>query len=69
MKTCPLCGKQYTEHSALSRADNKTEICPDCGTRQALVAAGIDEQKQELILQEIRKQQQKGEFCESIKRE
>ena len=34
--TCPICGKQYTGHPALSRLDNSTLICSDCGTRQAL---------------------------------
>ena len=28
---CPLCGRHYTEHPALSRTDNKTYICPECG--------------------------------------
>lgn len=35
-RICPLCGKTYTEYPALSRRDNKTEICPACGTREAL---------------------------------
>lgn len=34
-KKCPICGKPYT-HPALSRRDNKTEICPDCGIAEAL---------------------------------
>lgn len=54
MRTCPLCGNEYQERPALSRTDNKTEICPDCGTKQALAAAGINHEQQELILQEIR---------------
>lgn len=33
---CSICGNWVTEHPALSRADNKTEICPDCGIDQAL---------------------------------
>ena len=36
MKTCPTCKEEYEEHPAISRRDNKTEICPDCGTREAL---------------------------------
>ena len=32
---CPLCGRTYHGAPALSREDNKTLICPDCGTRQA----------------------------------
>ena len=37
---CPLCGETYTGVPALSREDNQTSICPDCGARQALIAAG-----------------------------
>ena len=36
IRICPICGKEYTEHPALSRRDNKTEICPACGMREAL---------------------------------
>jgi hypothetical protein len=38
MKNCPRCNKPYEGHGALSREDNKTEICPACGTSQALAA-------------------------------
>jgi len=33
---CPNCKKYYTGHPALSRKDNKTDICSDCGTKEAL---------------------------------
>ena len=35
-RTCPNCGKKYSEHPALSRKDNETLICADCGTKEAL---------------------------------
>ena len=35
---CPLCGKSYTGYPALSRTDNKTKICPDCGIYEAIEA-------------------------------
>ena len=35
-RVCPLCGKQYTAPPALSRRDNATSICPECGTMEAL---------------------------------
>ena len=35
-KICPLCKRSYTGYPAISRIDNKTEICPDCGLRQSL---------------------------------
>ena len=38
MRKCPVCGKAYTDHPALSRKDNKTEICPSCGLNEALEA-------------------------------
>ena len=37
---CPLCGKLYSGVPALSRTDNQTPICPDCGIRQALEIHG-----------------------------
>ena len=33
---CPICGKYYTGYPALSRKDNKTMICPDCGVAEAI---------------------------------
>ena len=35
---CPICGKCYTGYPALSRKDNKTMICPDCGIAEAIQA-------------------------------
>ena len=56
MKLCPKCGKEYSEYSALSRDDNKTKICPDCGILEALAAACLPAEKQQEILQQIRQQ-------------
>ena len=50
---CPLCGRLYHGHPALSRTDNETLICPDCGTRQALQSIGIDPDEQERIIETI----------------
>ena len=49
-RICPLCGQAYTDVPALSRTDNETLICPDCGTRQALQSIGVSEEEQEKIL-------------------
>ena len=49
-RVCPLCGKTYSEYPALSRTDNETLICPDCGTRQALESIGISAEEQDKIL-------------------
>lgn len=51
--TCPRCGMSYIGHPALSRKDNRTLICPDCGTREALESIGVDEKEQEEILETI----------------
>ena len=37
-RVCPLCGREYTEPPALSRADNATDICPACGMMEALAS-------------------------------
>ncbi len=41
LSACPRCGKAYHEPPALSRLDNETLICPDCGTREALDSIGV----------------------------
>lgn len=33
---CPTCGNKYEGYPAISRKDNKTPICPDCGVKEAL---------------------------------
>jgi predicted nucleic-acid-binding Zn-ribbon protein len=50
IRVCPLCGQTYGEAPALSRTDNETLICPDCGTRQALESIGVSAEEQEKIL-------------------
>lgn len=38
MRHCPRCGvKRLTRHPALSRVDNKTSICEECGVEEALM--------------------------------
>lgn len=41
VRICPKCGKTYCEEPALSRKNNRTSICPDCGMKEALEAAGL----------------------------
>ena len=57
MAVCPLCGRIYHGAPALSREDNKTLICPDCGTRQALQSIGVDAEEQ--ILETIHQYMEK----------
>ena len=40
-KVCPRCGRIYTRPPALSRRDNISEICSECGIREALDAMQI----------------------------
>ena len=35
--TCPRCKQKTTDYPALSRKDNKTEICSQCGTDEAMI--------------------------------
>lgn len=35
-KICARCGKAISGYPAISRKDNKTEICSNCGTLEAL---------------------------------
>lgn len=53
MRICPKCGNSYYGKPALSRDDNATLICPDCGTREALQSIGIGVEEQEQILEII----------------
>lgn len=54
-RICPICGGIMSEFPALSRRDNKTEICSDCGTHEALADIGVDIDDQEKIIVEIHK--------------
>ena len=38
-RICPRCGRSYSERPALSRKDNLTDICPECGMLEAVEAA------------------------------
>lgn len=59
IKICPRCGKAYYEPASISRADNKTLICPDCGTREALESIDVDRKEQEEILEIIHRQRRR----------
>lgn len=39
----PKCGKETEWLRELSRVDNKTMICDECGTKEALDAVGLTE--------------------------
>ncbi len=48
-RTCPKCGRVYTDRPAYSRVDG-SPICPDCGTREALESIGVSVEEQDKIL-------------------
>lgn len=50
---CPRCGATYRARPAVSRLDNETPICPDCGTREALESIGVEAAEQDKILKAI----------------
>lgn len=50
LRTCPRCGAQYGGVPALSRKYPNTQICPDCGTREALQSIGVNTAEQDKIL-------------------
>jgi len=55
-RICPFCKETYTDYPALSRTDNKTEICPTCGVREALLHFGVKKNKvEEFITTYIKK--------------
>lgn len=59
-RVCPICGKEYTDIPALSRLDNTTLICPDCGTRQALETINVvDRESQDYIINLARKERRR----------
>lgn len=53
LRTCPRCGAQYGGYPALSRKYPNMQICPDCGTREALESIGVEPEEQEKILETI----------------
>lgn len=57
VRVCPLCGQEFKGVPALSRVDNETLICPDCGTRQALESIGVSTEEREKILAIIHRNQ------------
>lgn len=47
---CPKCGETYVGIPAISRNDNLTAVCPDCGIRESLQSLSISKEEQEKII-------------------
>ena len=60
-RACPKCRKLYTEYPSLSRQDNKTEICYECGTREALEDLGLIKSQIEIAMKSINLQHKEYE--------
>ena len=60
MKICSICNKPYEGYPALSRKDNRTEICPICGVKEALIIANVNEDVQTSILAEVKQNMKEG---------
>lgn len=58
-RICPKCEKFYCDYPAISRADSKTQICPDCGIMEALENTIVSEQKMSEIINAVHKFSQK----------
>lgn len=52
---CPLCGEYYSAPPAISRANDKSKICPTCGMRQAMQVAGFSEEEQQKVFNLLKK--------------
>lgn len=58
-KKCPSCGNWFLSYPALSRRDNSTYICPDCGVKEAMEdymnsikKEGLEEATQKALLED-----------------
>ncbi|MDE7363469.1 MAG: hypothetical protein K2N27_01070 [Ruminococcus sp.] len=49
-RICPKCGKTYIGRPAISRDDNLTPICSDCGIRESLQSLALPVEEQEKII-------------------
>lgn len=54
MKTCPICGRQYSAPPAKSRVDG-SEICPVCGAAESM--AGFPEEMRVEVIRKIEEQE------------
>lgn len=69
MKICPKCGRSFERLLALSREDNKTMICDECGIKEALDSVGLTEGSsiREAIIQNKRTNSQTSSAYERTK--
>ncbi|WP_096187979.1 hypothetical protein [Evansella halocellulosilytica] len=77
-RNCPKCGNEYFAPPALSREDNKTDICSACGSWEAVgaylqyIGASKDELRQmrdQIYLDGRKKEMQYKEHMMNLKME
>ena len=54
MRQCPKCGEWYGERPAVSRIDG-SDICPDCGIREAMDSMGVDPEEAERVVDVVKR--------------
>lgn len=62
VRICPRCGQTYCDYPATSRADGKTQICPDCGIMEALESVGASEERKREVIETVHKYSPKGKI-------
>lgn len=62
-RICPVCGNTYTDHPALSRKDGKTMVCPDCGLKESMIAAGFSSEDINKTMSAIHGQKPASKEC------
>ena len=50
---CPICKKEFNNPPALSRKDNKTKICSECGIVEAITIIEPDKKKAQEFINSI----------------
>ena len=50
---CPICKKEFNNPPALSRKDNKTKICSECGIVEAINCFEPDKKKAQKLIDSI----------------
>ncbi len=57
---CPICKKEFNNHPAISRKDNKTEICSECGIVEEINCFEPDKKKAQKLINSILKYEKRA---------
>ena len=64
-RICPICGEKYVDLPAISRRDG-SEICDECGIREALEDANFTEDNKEEVIKAFRDGKRYLAECKSL---